>query len=437
MENKKVTIIGGGILGLTLAYRLSEKGLKVTVVEKLSEWGGLASGIKVGTAYLEKYYHHLFKSDESIQSLLGELGIDTNLDWHESSMAIYSNNEVYDFSSIFDLLRFRKLSLIDRFRLGFMSLPLQKLGLKESYNSITALEWCKKYFGDEVTEVMWEALLRGKFGKYYDKVAMAWLYARINIRSSSRPNPFGKEYLGYIDGGFQVLVERLVEVCKANGVELINDASVIGHKQKNKKHFLTYLKNDKKTTIKSDIVISTIPGPIFLKVFKVPNEFANKIKQIKYIGASVMILFLKNSFMPNYWLNVNDTDFPFMAVIEHTKLIPKESYGDDHILYIAKYIDPGEDLFKKSAEELIDIYMPFLQKINPEFSQDWIKKQYFFKSAFAQHIVTTDYEVPSQETGIDNLYYLNFTQIYPEDRGTNFAVEQADSFAKKLFEILE
>ena len=423
---KSVAIIGGGMLGLSLAYELAHKSFKVTIYEKNSDWGGLASGIKLGDSYIEKYYHHWFKSDTAIQNLIKELGLGNKLIFPESSMGIYYDGKVHSFGGSVDLLKFKPLNIFNRLRAGVVSLMLSKMPYRKSFESISAIEWCNKFFGKNVSKVIWEPLLMGKFGREnYKKVSMAWLWARITDRSSSRPSPISKEYLGYLDGGFQVLIDALVEKLEEYGVELVSNVNVQSHKLEKSKHILTI---DGKPN-KFDIVISTVPGPIFTKIFNVTKKQQDKIHTVKYLGATCMLLELEHSISPYYWLNVNDPKAPFLAIVEHTNFVAKEKYNDKIIVYIAKYVDPKSSLFAKSEEELLDLYCKYLPKINPDFKKDWVKNKYFFKSAFAQHIVTKNYEVLPYETEIDGLYYANFTQIYPHDRGTNYAVEQAKTLS--------
>ena len=426
--SKKVAIIGGGILGLSLAYELSHKGYEITILEKNSDWGGLASGLKIGDTYIEKYYHHWFKSDNHIQELIKELGLEHKMYFPASSMGIYINGEVHSFSGSIDLLKFKPLNIFNRIRAGVVSLYLSKSKYKESYEKVKAINWAKKYFGRQATEIIWEPLLVGKFGKKYKEISMSWLWSRIHDRASSRPNPIGKEYLGYMDGGFQLLIDTLVGKLQEFNVRMINNSTLESYKKVGKKHEIKF---DGRTE-NFDIVVSTIPGPIFNKLFPVSTEFKKSVENIKYIGATCMILELTESITPFYWLNINDKKAPFLAMVEHTNFVEKDKYDDRIIVYIAKYVDAEDELFKKSEDELFDLYCEYLPKINDKFDKKWVIDRHFYKSPFAQHIVTTDYEMPDYETNIDGLYYANFTQIFPHDRGTNYAVEQAETLSKLI-----
>lgn len=188
---KRVAILGGGYTGLIAALRLSQAGYSVTIFEKSGNVGGLASGFKIENAPLEKAYHHLFKTDKYIINLVNELNIEDKLIWHDSSTAIFYNNNLYPFEGALDLLRFKPLSFLNRLRAGLVILYLQKTTKWQKLQSISAYKWMLKYSGKQVTEVIWEPLLKGKFNKFYDQISMAWLWARINTRAQSRVS--GKE----------------------------------------------------------------------------------------------------------------------------------------------------------------------------------------------------------------------------------------------------
>lgn len=419
------------MLGLSLAYYLSKKGLKITVLERTDSLGGLASGIPVAGTTIEKYYHHWFKSDTDIQELITDLGLTNKLEWLPSKVGIYYKGKEHDFTTGLSLLRFSPLPMIDRLRTAVVSFYLQKKPDLGKLDQVAAYDWCLKYFGKNSTKVIWEPLLKGKFGDSYDKISMGWLWARIHDRSSSRENPFVAEKLGYLKGGFQSLVDRLAEKCRELGVEFKLNANILSHKYQ-QSHQLVYEHNGKQIKISPELIISTIPGPIFLKLFKIPNEYKQAIAKIEYLGASAVVLFIKKSFTPYYWLNINDLDFPFLVVVEHTNFVDSRLYGGRKILYIAKYLNPEMKQFKMEKDELIEYYLPYLRRLNENFSKEQIEESFLFKSAYAQHIVNKKYKVPPYETGIPGLYYANFTQVYPHDRGTNYSVAQA----KQLIELI-
>jgi len=385
---KTVAIIGAGIGGLVAGYELSKKGYKVTVFEKEKEIGGLLAEFKIEGKNLEKTYHHIFETDKEIINLIEELGLKDKLKWHKSSIALFYNNQFYPFFGIIDLLKFKELGLIDKFRLGMVYLWLKFDKNWEKYEKITAADWMEKWVGKKAYEVVWKPLLKGKFHDYYTKVSMAWLWARIHTRGNS-------DKLGYLEGGFGQVVKKLAEnlnvqtLCPS-GISL------------------------DRATSKFDLIIDTRP-----------------IKNIDYIGAVDVVFSSTQNLSPYYWHNINDLKSPFLVFIQHTNLVDKSNYNNKHIYYLGTYVPQNHEYFKISDEKIGRIFFDYLKKIFPKFDEKQIGEKTVFKFQNAQHVVVTSYKVKSYKVN-EKLYRLNFAQIYPEDRGINFAVREARKLVKTI-----
>jgi len=408
----KIAIVGGGITGLTIGYYLSKKGHRITIFEKENYLGGLASGFKLGDWYLEKFYHHIFKKDRAIQGLTKDLGIEDIWFWKDCGAPIFYKNKIYPFSTPLDLLKFNPISFKSRLRTGLASLYLKAKSNYHGFEKISAEKWIKKYMGKESWEVIWKLLMKEKFGKYYKKINMSWMWARIHRRS---------RFLGYPKGGFQIIIDKLVEKIKKNGGRI-----VLKRKIKNNAELDEF---DKK--------IYTIASPLFLKIFpNLPRDYSNKLKSIKYIGSVAVVLILKKKILDwVYWLNINDEDFPFLLCVEQANLVSEKYYNNLYPFYIGTYTSLGSELFKKKGDLIADEWIKYLGKINKGFKKDWIKEFRVFKERYTQPIFTVDnfLNIPDFETPIKNIYLVNMLNTYPWDRGVNFAVEAAESFVDRNF----
>ena len=369
----KIAIVGGGLTGLVAGYRLSQKGHKITIFEKEKELGGLAGGFKLGGTYLEKTYHHIFRKDKYIIDLIEELGLGEKLKWHKDKTAMVYGNNIYSFASAIDLLKFKPLGLADKIRLGLVKIYLEKENNWEKFKKITATRWMEKWCGKRAYKIIWEPLLRGKFGGKYKRISMAWMWARINSRGSGG--------LGYLEGGCQQIINELVKRIKGE--------IKIKTEFKNQKGF--------------GRIINT--GPI---------------KGIDYLPAVVMVFTSKQNLSKYYWHNVVNPESPFVVFIQHTNLTDKANYGGEHIYYLGAY-----------GKEKIEGWLEYLKKIFPKFEQKLIKQKFVFSFRYAQHIVACKYQVPSCKVN-ERLYRANFAQIYPEDRGMNLAVREGEKIAKMI-----
>jgi len=79
----KYGIVGGGIAGLTAAYRLQQQGHEVSVFEARPSLGGQAATFECGGSRLEVFYHHLFSGDSDVIGLIDEMGLGDRLSWRE------------------------------------------------------------------------------------------------------------------------------------------------------------------------------------------------------------------------------------------------------------------------------------------------------------------------------------------------------------------
>ena len=435
----RVGIIGGGVAGLAAAYELTKRGHYAEVFEQAPFLGGQASTFPVYGGQLERGYHHLFVSDTAITELIHELGLGDRLAWLESKVGLYHDGKVWDFSTPLDLLRFTPISLLQRLRVGLWTVILQRTNDWNKFENVTAKDWLSKHMGAQAYRVLWEPLLRGKFGQHYDQVSMTWIWGKIRLRVASRGKGLQKERLGYPMGSFGEVIDVLAERVRQQGGEVhissrVNQATVedgvasgmevqIGDGTPERRHY--------------DAVIATTPSYVFTRLVPpMPEKYTEMLTGVRYLSAVVLILVMDRPFTPKYWMNIADADMPFVALIEHTNMIDKELYGGKHILYISNYPDRESDLYRLSAEEMLELFVPHLKKINPDFDTSWVLEYHHHRVDGAQPIIGINYSqrIPDHRTPFDKLYLANTTQIFPEDRGTNYSIRMGRQVARMVLE---
>jgi protoporphyrinogen oxidase len=424
----RIAIIGGGIAGLTAAYELGKAGHETVVYERDSELGGQAGTFPVGGTRLERFYHHIFTSDRHIIALLDELGLASNLQWIPSKVGWFYGGKVYDFVTPMDLLRFTPLNLADRVRAGVVSLYLQRKTEGLAYENTTAATWIQRYAGQNVYRVLWNPLLRGKFGQQAEEVSMTWFWGKMHLRFGSRKG-LGKESLGYLTGSFQVMVDKLAQRVLAQGGSIRTHSTV-----------QRVLVDDGRATgvrtsegdEPADRVIATVPSFAFLDMAPdLPDDYAAVLRKMSYQAALVLVLEISRSLSPKYWLNISDPSIPFVAAIEHTNYVPPETYGGKRLLYLSNYLSAATPLFRAAKDDVIAAYTPGIQQINPAFDANWIQDSWLFRDPAGQPVVTRGYSqiIPSYRTPVSGLFLANTTQIYPEDRGMNYSVRLGQTIA--------
>ena len=428
----RIGIIGGGVAGLTAAYELAKKGHSVAVFEKEAELGGQATTFPIEGTRLEKFYHHLFTSDRHILHLINELGLSPRMRWIDSQVGLFHGGQVYDFVTPLDLLRFTPLSLSNRLWAGLVSVYLQRQTNWRKYEGITAKEWLEKYAGKSVYNAIWEPLLRSKFGDSYDEVSMTWFWGKMHLRFGSRPKGMQKEKLGYMEGSFQALIVELEKRIKELGGEVHTNASVEQVVVEDGKATGLTFHASRFTTRNFDLIIATAPSFAFTEIVpELPSDYIKKLRHVNYQSALCLVLKMRRPLSHIYWMNISDPSIPFVAAIEHTNYMPPEAYNGKHVLYLSNYLSLGSPLFSLSEDELLQEYLPHVQRINPEFDLDWVEGSWLFRDDAGQPIITCHYsqQVPDHQTPIQGLYLANTSQIYPEDRGMNYSVHLGQKIA--------
>ncbi len=456
----RIGIIGGGFTGLTAAYRLLQAGYQVTLFERSHQLGGLAMAFRLGETRLEKYYHHLFTSDRDIIELAAEL--DVPIDWPSPPMGIFHGGRVYRFTTPLDLLRFTPLSLADRVRCGATGLFLQRFPSPKPFERVNAIDWYRRYAGPGVTTAIWEPLLRAKFGRNAERVAMVWMWGKMRLRTTSRTKGGTKERLGYVRGSFGTLVDRLAERLGALGgtvhagcivrrIEATPTALI--PPEANVPAFVSNLRRleirnsgppwtatrggelrveTSRGTYTFDAVVSTVAPPLLADLAPVlPAGWRQTARSLDHSGVICTIFVLRRSLSPIYWMNVSDPTVPFGGLIEHTNYIPASAYGGRHVLYVSHYAYPDEEFFGLPSDELLARYLPHLKRVNPAFDKSWIEKYMIMRDDYAQPIVTVNFaeRLLPYATPVPGLFSASMAQLYPEDRGTNYAVRGGNQVA--------
>ena len=425
----KIAIIGGGIAGLTAAYFLAQKNNQVTVLEKEKVLGGLAASFNKESWDwpLERYYHHFFASDKELFQLAKELGIKNKLFFKKPVTSLFIDNKIFRFDNLKSIFLFPKLNFFDKLRMGTITLFLKANPFWRPLEKITATEFIKKTMGEKVYRVIWQPLFVSKFGSLSEKIPASWFWTRIKKRSFS---------LGYFEKGTQTLVDALTQKIKSLKGEIFTDKEVMSVKYE-ENGFLVFLK-DKDSPLSFDKVIATVSPEVLSKIFPAISEKEKKnLNSLESLGSLCLILSLKQNFLPGstYWLNINEKDFPFVAVVEHTNFIDKKHYGNQTVLYVGGYYPADHRFFKMGREQILEEFLPYLKRINLNYSFEInILNTELFKTTYSQPVMSFSYSqnVPTIKTSQPGFYWASLHHVYPEDRGINYAISLGKRIANEI-----
>jgi protoporphyrinogen oxidase len=447
----RTAIIGAGAGGLAAAYDLARAGDSVVVFEAGGQVGGLAAGFKEPhwEWSVEQYYHHWFASDAAILGLINELGWSDRVLFPWPVTAAFHQERFYPLdgplSSLFGgaawldrlpgaammeralhVFRFPALTWPDRMRYGLAGLYLTLQPKWNRLESVTAHAWLRRWMGAHVYETLWQPLLVSKFGDHYQKVNMAWFWARVKARTAR---------LGTFRGGFQAFLEALADRVRRLGVQVRLQAPV-GKVEPQAGGGLR-LRLAGEDLAFDRCLVTTSPALLARLAPDLPAEYLSRLLSLRSMGAINLVLALRQRLSEQgvYWHNlVKSAGFPFLALVEHTNFLSPEFFGGDHIVYCGDYLEPDHEYFTLTQEALLDRFLPSLARINPRFTPDWVRAAWLFRTPYAQPVPLLNHSrvIPDLRTPLAGLWFASMSQVYPWDRGTNYAVEIARRAVRRM-----
>ncbi|MFW6108547.1 MAG: NAD(P)/FAD-dependent oxidoreductase [bacterium] len=427
----KIAVVGAGITGLTAGRQLAQAGHAVTVYEAEAVPGGLMASFPFAGTELDRAYHHIFVHSHATLALLDELGLGGEMEWVTAPSGYFHGGGVHRLASAWDLLRFRPLRPWERVRFGLSVLRAQRVKDWRPLDALSAAEWLRSLCGDRVYEVMWEPLLRSKFGDAHDRVSAAWFWYKLHQRGGERGKTGGPERLGYLRGSFGRLAEALVADIEERGgrVALATPAEALTWEGDG------LCVASAEGEARFDRVLVTAAPPVLLAIAPaLPADYRQRLAAIDYAANLCTILALDRPLSDIYWLNVSDVRFPFGGIIEHTNAIPPQRYQGLHVVYLTRYLSTDHPHYRLPDDELLALYEPYLREVAPGFDRSWVRQLHVFRSPYASPITPVGYgeRVPALATPVEGLYLATMAQIYPEDRGVDCGVLLARKVAQRM-----
>ncbi|NWG17569.1 MAG: NAD(P)/FAD-dependent oxidoreductase [Chloroflexi bacterium] len=423
-QHFKIAIIGAGAAGLAAAWDLSRAGFHVEVFEAEQAAGGLAAGFRdEGWDWtLEKFYHHWFETDTEAIRLAGEIGFADKVLFPRPKTSYWINGQIYRSEMNASTLKL-PLSFFSLFRLGLAGVYLKFVTKNwRALEKVTAHDWMRRYMGEEAYNRLWRPLLIGKFADRYQDVNMAWMWARIYTRSVR---------LGIFEGGFQAFMDALAEAVRGRGGVIHFNTPVEQIGLVDGKPALTV---GGQTRAFDRIISTTSPG-LMLRLTPALRDtpYGRQMADLHSIGAICVVLALRQSVLTDgtYWLNLPATsadksasEFPFLALVEHTNWLDKSHYNGDVLVYCGDYVPPDHAYFQMRDDDLVARFLPALKKVNPAFSPDWIRKTWVWRAPYAQPVPGLNHsaKIPPLTTPLPGIIWASMSQVYPWDRGTNYAI---------------
>ncbi|MBP7564249.1 MAG: NAD(P)/FAD-dependent oxidoreductase [Candidatus Cloacimonetes bacterium] len=427
-------IIGGGIMGMTLAMRLSQKGHKVTIFESSAKPGGLAGTIDMNGVTWDKFYHVILMSDLNTRKVLTEIGLESELNWVETKTGFFSGGRLYSMSNIFEYLKFPPISLFGKFRLGITIITASLIKDGKRLEKIPLEKWLLRWSGKNVFDKIWLPLLKAKLGDHYKDTSASFIWSTIQRMYAARRTGLKKEMFGYVSGGYERINRAFADKLQTMGVEILLNTRVknVSGYDGERIRIETMSSSD----YEFDRVISTLPSDISVSIAPSLTETEiSKHRAIRYLGVVCPSVLLKRPVSQYYVTNITDTWPPFTGIIEMTALVDKKELGNNNLVYLPKYVEPENELFDRSDEEIRKHFLGALYKMYPELSDDDVIhfNMASARRVFALPVLNYSEKLPTAFTSLEGYYIINSAQIVNGTLNVNETISIAET---KLDEIL-
>lgn len=436
-KGKKIGIVGGGLLGMTLALRLLEQSFQVTLIESSRNLGGLASPCKIGNYTWDQFYHVILLSDKDLLSLLQKLNLKGKIHWGQTRTGFFTDGHLHSMSHFMEFLTFPPLTLLDKLRLGFTIFYASKIKSWKRLERISVRDWLIRLSGNHTFHKIWLPLLKSKLGENYRLTSASFILAAIARMYAARRSGLKNEMFGYLHGGYATILNKFQSLLGEIGIETICETPVARIRSNNSG---VELDIGLKRSLEFNEVILTIPCN---RIPSVCPELSRQEKQrfsnVHYQGIICLALILKKPLAGYYITNITDEWIPFTAVIEMTALVDRNYFDGHSLIYLPRYLTERDIFWGKKDEEILMEFVTALEFMYPTFQREDVLFYRITRASEVHPIATLNYSkelLPPVETSLEHVFVVNSAQITNGTMNVNEVIGLANRKAKEIAEIL-
>ena len=426
-------VLGGGMLGMTLARELRKQGFEVTLCEAAPEIGGLAGAWQLGDVVWDRHYHVTLLSDSALRGLLAELGLEREIRWTETRTGFYSDGRLHSMSNSWEFVRFPPLGLLDKARLAFTILYASRITDGRELEDVSAEAWLTRLSGRRTFEKIWRPLLRSKLGDNAGIASAAFIWATIRRMYAARREGLKKEMFGYVPGGYARILERFQQSLLADGVTIKLSAAACQVRREPDGGFEVRLANG--AAERFERVVLTMPGCVAARLCgDLPEAERAAWNAVRYQGIVCASVLLKKPLAGFYVTNITDAGLPFTGVIEMSALVDRAQFGGHSLVYLPRYLPSDHAAFGLPDQEWRAMFMAGLRRMYPAFEEDDVAA---FRISRARHVFAIpslhySRNLPASRTSAPGLYILNSSHIVNGTLNVNETIELARRGARML-----
>ncbi|MEA2562811.1 MAG: hypothetical protein QOH06_4315 [Acidobacteriota bacterium] len=418
-------VVGGGLLGMTLAHRLARGGQAVTLFDAAERLGGLASAWNLNGIVWDRHYHVTLLSDSHLRALWTELGIEGELRWAETRTGFYSGGRLHSMSNALEFLRFPPLGLIGKLRLAATILHASRVKDPGPLEEVLVSDWLRRWSGERTFEKIWLPLLKAKLGERYQQTSAAFLWATIARMYAARRTGLKKEMFGYVRGGYARVLDRFFETLTAEGVEVRTG------------HAVERIEGGAVDGEAFDQIVATMPAPVAARVCRgLTDDEMARLRGVQYLGIVCPSLLLRKPLTGFYVTNITDPGIPFTAIVEMSTLVDRAELGGHVLVYLPKYVAPDDPIFSLSDEEIRETFVAALERMVPAFDRADLLA---FRVSRVKHVFalpTLHYSrtLPPMTTSVPGLHLVNSAHIVNGTLNVNETIQLANRAAERLLQ---
>jgi protoporphyrinogen oxidase len=431
-ESQSWGIVGGGILGMTLALRLAQRGQRVTLFEGASHLGGLAGAMSLGDIVWDRYYHVTLLSDTYLRALLRELGVENEIQWVQTKTGFFTDGHLYSMSNSIEFLRFPPLSLWDKFRLALTILYASRIKNWRALENTNVVDWLRKLSGVHTTEKIWLPLLRAKLGQNYEKTSASFIWATIARMYAARRSGLKKEMFGYVPGGYARILDLLTNALREAGVTIELDHRAKRVSSDGDGAAITFA-SGRQTSVNR--VVLTLPTPIIAGLCPdFSKEEQARLRAVEYQGIVCASVLLRKPLAGFYVTNITDSWVPFTAVIEMSALVDRRHFGGNALIYLPKYVSKDDPLLKADESALKSSFLAALARMYPDFNPADVLSFQVSRAQYVFALPTLGYStrVPPLHTSRPAIHIVNSAQILNGTLNVNETIQLAENAVPEL-----
>lgn len=427
----RIGIVGGGLLGMTLAWDLSKAGHSVTIFEGAPRCGGLAGPWELGDVIWDRHYHVTLSSDTALLELLRQLDLESEMQWVKAGTGFYIDGALHPFSGAMDYVRFPALSPLQKFRLAATIVMASRIRNWRPLERITAVDWLTRYCGAATVEKVWLPLLRAKLGPHARRASAAFIWAIIARMYSARGNGPQQEQFGYVKGGYNRILHRFEQRLSRSHVDIRTSCPV--RRIEPSGDGIDVVTDS--GTERFDRVVVTLAAPIAAKLCTClsPDELARSAA-IEYQGIVCASVLMDRPLTPYYITNIADPAIPFTAVIEMSALVDRRQFGGKTLVYLPKYVASDDPALLMSDAEIEETFLSALQRMHPSFDRGSVRAFRVSRVPHVFPIPTIGYSerLPNIKTSLPSLFVANSAHIVNGTLNVNETVKLAHSIVPDL-----